>query len=76
MIGKSASVPSDPWQLVVHQRSGEVCDRADVGPFAATPKVRAWRLALAQRPSVAGAADLDYADRLRAFLTRHVEGDA
>lgn len=44
---------------------------ADVGPFAATPKVRAWRLALAQRPSVARAVDLDYADRLRIFLTRH-----
>ncbi len=39
--------------------------------FTETPKVRAWRLALAQRPSVRQAVGADYADRLRAFLVRH-----
>jgi glutathione S-transferase len=44
---------------------------ADLGIFAATPKVRAWRQALAARPSVRAAVVPDYADRLRAFLRRH-----
>ena len=43
----------------------------DLGLFTTTPKIRRWRSALAQRPSVAAAVDADYADRLRAFLTRH-----
>lgn len=43
----------------------------DLGLFTATPRVRRWRAALVQRPSVAGAVDIDYADRLRTFLTRH-----
>ncbi|HJQ60719.1 MAG TPA: glutathione S-transferase family protein [Vineibacter sp.] len=38
------------------------------GAFEATPKVRAWRAALAQRPSVAAAAAPDYPARLDAFL--------
>jgi glutathione S-transferase len=42
---------------------------ADMEIFAQTEKVRAWRTALMQRPSVANAAPRDYADRLRAFLT-------
>jgi glutathione S-transferase len=44
---------------------------ADLGVFAATPKVRAWREALAQRPSVRDAVVPDYAERLQAFLRRH-----
>jgi glutathione S-transferase len=44
----------------------------DPGVFAATPKVRAWRAALAERPSVRGAAAEDYPARLTAFLrARH-----
>jgi glutathione S-transferase len=42
---------------------------ADTEVFAGTPKVRAWRTALAARPSVANAVPADYADRLRAFLS-------
>lgn len=41
------------------------------GVFAATPHVRAWRAALAARPSVRDAVAPDYGDRLRAFLQRH-----
>jgi glutathione S-transferase len=44
---------------------------ADYGIFAAIPKVRAWRAALAARPSVANAVAPDYAQRLRAFLAHH-----
>lgn len=44
---------------------------ADYGIFAQTPKVRAWRAALANRPSVQAAAPPDYPDRLRAFLEKH-----
>ncbi len=44
---------------------------SDLGLFTTTPKIRRWRSALTQRPSVAAAVDADYADRLRAFLTRH-----
>ena len=40
------------------------------GIFAATPEVRAWRAALAARPSVRQAVDPDYPDRLRDFLVR------
>ncbi|MEJ7930921.1 glutathione S-transferase family protein [Ramlibacter sp. AN1015] len=38
------------------------------GWFDATPRVRAWRTALAQRPSVIGAVPKDFDLRLRAFL--------
>jgi glutathione S-transferase len=41
---------------------------ADLGVFTELPKVRAWRRALAERPSVRGAVTPDYSDRLRAFL--------
>lgn len=44
---------------------------AGTGAFDATPKVRAWRGALADRPSVRDAVAPDYPDRLRAFLARH-----
>jgi len=44
---------------------------ADLGVFAGTPKVRAWRKALSERPSVRGAVVVDYPQRLRAFLRRH-----
>jgi len=42
----------------------------DLGVFAATPKVRAWRRAIAIRPSVANAVVADYPRRLSAFLER------
>jgi glutathione S-transferase len=44
---------------------------ANTGVLADVPKVRAWRAALAQRPSVRNAVATDYPDRLRAFLARH-----
>jgi glutathione S-transferase len=40
----------------------------DTGVFERTPKLRAWRKVLAQRPSVVAAVDTDYAERLLAFL--------
>jgi glutathione S-transferase len=43
----------------------------DLGVFADMSKVRDWRDALAQRPSVRAAVDTDYRDRLLAFLVRH-----
>lgn len=43
----------------------------DTEVFAHTPKVLAWRRALAARASVANAVPADYADRLRAFLAKH-----
>jgi glutathione S-transferase len=43
---------------------------ADLGVFADVPKIRAWRAALAQRPSVRDAVTSDYPDRLREFLHR------
>ncbi|RDV05102.1 glutathione S-transferase family protein [Undibacter mobilis] len=50
----------------------DVFDRiADIGVFAAKPKVRAWRAALAERPSVRGAVTDDYGKRLQAFLVQH-----
>lgn len=44
---------------------------ADLGLFAARPKLSTWRQALAARPSVIAAAVPDYPDRLRAFLKAH-----
>ena len=41
---------------------------ADLGVFATVPKVRAWRAALAQRPSVRDAVGDDYGERLHKFL--------
>jgi len=46
-------------------------DLADLGVFRETPKVRAWREALARRPSVRSAVGADYPALLRAFLIRH-----
>ena len=43
----------------------------DLSVFADTPKVRAWRKALAQRPSVRTAVGPDYPQLLHAFLVRH-----
>jgi glutathione S-transferase len=43
----------------------------DLSVFAETPKVRAWRKALAQRPSVRSAVGADYPQLLHAFLVRH-----
>jgi len=43
----------------------------DLSVFADTPKVRAWRAALAQRPSVRTAVGPDYPQLLHAFLVRH-----
>jgi glutathione S-transferase len=44
---------------------------ADLGIFASAPKVKAWRAALARRPSVQGAVGADYPQLLRAFLKRY-----
>jgi glutathione S-transferase len=41
---------------------------ADLGVFATAPRVRAWRAALARRPSVRNAVTDDYGERLRQFL--------
>jgi glutathione S-transferase len=41
---------------------------ADLGVFASVPKVRAWRAALARRPSVRDAVTSDHGERLRQFL--------
>src|SRR5690349_23422621 len=50
----------------------DVFDRlADLGLFSATPRVRAWRRALSERPSVRRAVAADYHQRLGAFLARH-----
>jgi glutathione S-transferase len=43
----------------------------DTRIFENTARVRAWREALAQRPSVRAAALPDYGERLRAFLGKH-----
>lgn len=43
----------------------------DIGVFAKTPKARAWRAALAVRPSVINAVTEDYPARLRDFLIVH-----
>lgn len=49
----------------------DVFDRiVDLGAFDGRPKVRAWRRALAGRPSVCGAVVADYETRLEAFLRR------
>jgi glutathione S-transferase len=42
----------------------------DLGLFEAVPKVAAWRVALAKRPSVIGAVVLDYSAGLEAFLRK------
>ena len=44
---------------------------AETAVFANTPHIRAWRAALAERPSVRQAVGTDYPDRLHAFLRRH-----
>jgi len=41
------------------------------GIFREVPKVRAWRVELAKRPSVRKAVSADYPQLLRAFLVRH-----
>jgi glutathione S-transferase len=43
----------------------------DLSVFAETPKVRAWRKALAQRGSVRTAVGPDYPQLLHAFLVRY-----
>jgi len=43
----------------------------DLAVFAHTPKLRAWRSALAQRPSVRSAVSPDYPALLHAFLVGH-----
>ena len=49
----------------------DVFDRiVDLGTFDGLPKVRAWRRALASRPSVRAAVVVDYEARLEAFLRR------
>ena len=41
---------------------------ADTRMFASAPKVRAWRRALSERPSVQSAVQADYGERLHKFL--------
>ena len=41
---------------------------ADFGMLASKPRLAAWRHALAQRPSIAGAVKADYPERLWTFL--------
>jgi len=43
----------------------------ELGIFTDLPKVRAWRTALAKRPSVRAAVGADYPQLLRAFLVRY-----
>ena len=43
----------------------------DLSVFTETPKLRAWRVELAKRPSVGQAVGADYPELLRAFLVRH-----
>jgi glutathione S-transferase len=43
----------------------------DLAVFTHAPKLRAWRSALAQRPSVRSAVSPDYPALLHAFLVRH-----
>jgi len=43
----------------------------DIAVFTHTPKLRAWRSALAQRPSVRSAVSPDYPALLHAFLVGH-----
>lgn len=50
----------------------DVFDRLiELSIFRDAPKVRAWRKALAQRPSVRAAVGADYPQLLHAFLVRH-----
>ncbi|HEV2504932.1 MAG TPA: glutathione S-transferase family protein [Mesorhizobium sp.] len=44
---------------------------AETDVFAKTPRIRVWRKALAERPSVRQAVGADYPERLHAFLRRH-----
>ena len=44
---------------------------ADLGAFAATPRVRSWRAALMAQKSVQEAVGPDYSEVLYAFLVRH-----
>lgn len=44
---------------------------AETAVFANTPRIRAWRAALAERASVQQAVGPDYPERLHAFLRRH-----
>lgn len=49
----------------------DVFDRiTDLDIFDGLPKVKKWRAALAERPSVRGAVAADYGDRLRRFLAK------
>lgn len=76
-LGKGPYFASDSFSLVDAVfapifRYFDVFDAyGDLGIFAATPKVRAWRDLLAQRPSVKTAVSSDYPQLLRAFLARH-----
>ena len=44
---------------------------AELGIFTDVPRVRAWRVELAKRPSVRAAVGADYPQLLRSFLARH-----
>ncbi len=73
-LGSSTYFAGERFQLVdavfgpVFRYFDVFDELADLGIFAATPKVRAWRAALARRPSVGDAVTEDYNSRLRDFL--------
>lgn len=65
--GKSFSIVDATYAPIF--RYFDVFDAiADTEVFARTPKIRAWRRALAARPGVTSAVPADYAYRLRTFL--------
>ena len=75
-LGEGPYFAGQPFRLVDAVfapvfRYFDVFDRfVYLGAFSGLPKVRAWRRALAARPSVRGAVVPDYEARLEAFLRR------
>lgn len=66
-LGESFSLVDAAFAPVF--RYFDTLDRfVSLGSFAGKPRVSAWRRALAARPSVQGAVDADYPDRLERFL--------
>jgi hypothetical protein len=69
-----SSPDSDPRSLLRILLSTDLCSVfdtiADLAIFAQTPKVLAWRAALAERESICAAVKPNYPERLRAFLKK------
>lgn len=76
-LGEGAYFSGDRFSLVDAAfapifRYFDLFDRlADLRAFEDAPKVRAWRLALSERPSVRAAVGADYPGLLLAFLEHH-----